>query len=48
MPSIFVGSVEQIADDMRARRERLGFSYFVVADADLLAGAPIVARLAGR
>ena len=48
MPSVFIGSVEQIVDDMLARREQLGFSYFVVADEDVAAFAPIVARLAGK
>ena len=47
MPSVFVGSAERIADEMRARRERYGFSYFVVSDADMEAVAPVVARLAG-
>ena len=47
MPAVFVGSIEQIVEDMRARRERYGFSYFVVSDHDLAAVAPIVARLAG-
>jgi probable F420-dependent oxidoreductase len=47
MPAVFIGSVEQIVEDMRARRERYGFSYFVVSDHDMAAAAPIVARLAG-
>ena len=47
MPSVFVGSVERIADEMQARRERYGFSYYVVSDADLDAFAPVVTRLAG-
>ncbi len=47
MPSIFVGSVESIADEARQRRERLGFSYFVVQDEAMAACAPVVARLAG-
>jgi probable F420-dependent oxidoreductase len=47
MPAVFVGSADQIVEDMRARRERYGFSYFVVSDHDMAAAAPIVARLAG-
>jgi probable F420-dependent oxidoreductase len=47
MPAVFVGSADQIVEDMRARRERYGFSYFVVSDHDMDAAAPIVARLAG-
>jgi len=48
MPSIFIGTVEQIVDEMLARRARYGFSYFVVADRHLEAFGPVVARLAGR
>ncbi|HET9221523.1 MAG TPA: TIGR03621 family F420-dependent LLM class oxidoreductase [Roseiflexaceae bacterium] len=46
MPAVFVGSVDQIVEDMQARRERYGFSYFVVSDCEMAAAAPIVARLA--
>jgi probable F420-dependent oxidoreductase len=46
MPSVFIGSVGQIAEEMLARRERYGFSYFVVFDHALETVAPIVARLA--
>jgi probable F420-dependent oxidoreductase len=48
MPAVFVGTVEQIIDDIQERRERYGFSYLVVADSQLDACAPIVAALAGR
>ncbi len=47
MPSIFIGSVEQISEQMDERRERYGFSYYIVSDADMETFAPIVARLAG-
>jgi len=47
MPSIFIGSLDHIVDEMRARRERYGFSYYVVLDQALDKVAPIVARLAG-
>jgi len=47
MPSIFIGSPDAIVEQMHARRERYGFSYFVVMDRALEAVAPIVARLAG-
>jgi probable F420-dependent oxidoreductase len=47
MPSIFIGSVDQIAEQMEERRARFGFSYYVVSDADMETTAPIVARLAG-
>ncbi len=47
MPSIFTGSVEQIIEQMQERRERYGFSYYIVSDTDMEALAPVVARLAG-
>ena len=47
MPSIFVGSVDRIVDEMRARRERYGVSYYVVLDDAMAKVAPIVARQAG-
>ncbi len=47
MPSIFIGTVEEIGEQMHARRERYGFSYYIVSDADMEAIAPIVTRLAG-
>jgi probable F420-dependent oxidoreductase len=48
MPSIFIGPVAQIVEEMQARRERYGFSYYVLFDHALEKGAPIVARLVGR
>ena len=47
MPSIFIGSVDQIVEEMQARRERYGFSYYVIFDHAIERVAPIVARLAG-
>jgi len=47
MPSIFIGSVDQIVDQMQERRERYGISYYVVSDRSLEMVAPIIARLAG-
>jgi len=48
MPSIFIGSVERIVEEMLVRRAEYGFSYYVIADRHLDAFGPIVARLAGR
>jgi probable F420-dependent oxidoreductase len=48
MPSVFVGGVDRIVELMQARRDRYGFSYFVVADEDMEALGPVVDRLAGR
>ena len=47
MPSIFIGSVGQIVDEMQKRRERYGISYYVVSDRSLQTAAAIVARFAG-
>ena len=47
MPSVFVGSLEEIALTMRERRERYGFSYYVFSDAQAEELAPLVERLAG-
>ncbi len=46
MPSIYIGTPNQIVEDMQCRREQYGFSYFVVSDTDMEAFAPIVSRLA--
>lgn len=47
MPTVFIGSVDEIIAEMRERRERYGFSYYVVSDRDMAAVAPIVTRLTG-
>ncbi|HEX9133908.1 MAG TPA: TIGR03621 family F420-dependent LLM class oxidoreductase [Ktedonobacteraceae bacterium] len=48
MPSIFIGTPDQIVEDLLKRREQYGFTYFVVSDAIMEAFAPIVSRLASR
>ena len=45
-PLILVGSVEQIGEDLQARREAYGFSYIVFTGHEA-ALAPLVARLSG-
>jgi probable F420-dependent oxidoreductase len=47
MPSLLIGTADEIADDLVARRERYGFSYYIVADGSMETFAPLVARLAG-
>jgi len=47
MPSIFIGSVDQIVNEMQVRRERYGISYHVVRDSGIETVAPTVSRLAG-
>ena len=48
MPSIFIGTVDRIVDEMRQRRERYGISYYVVGDRSLETITPVVARLTGK
>jgi probable F420-dependent oxidoreductase len=48
MPSVFIGTLDEIVDQMRRRRDRFGFSYYVISDAEMDAFAPILARLSGR
>jgi probable F420-dependent oxidoreductase len=47
-PMVYVGSVEEIAGRMRAVRDRLGVSYFVVFEPSMEEFAPVVAALKGR
>lgn len=47
-PHGLIGSAEQIADDLEARRERFGISYVTLFEPALEGFAPVVARLAGR
>ncbi|MBO0745617.1 MAG: TIGR03621 family F420-dependent LLM class oxidoreductase [Candidatus Dormibacteraeota bacterium] len=48
MPSVVIGTEASIADRLLERRERYGFSYYVVGRASMSTLAPVVARLAGR
>lgn len=48
MPSMLLGTVDEIADALMQRREEFGFSYIVVSDRQMEAFAPVVAALAGR
>ena len=48
-PHALVGTVDQMAEDLEARRERWDMSYVVVQGADgMRAAAPLLARLAGN
>ena len=44
---VLMGSVEEICETLRERRERYGISYFTVFERDMEAFAPVVERLAG-
>jgi probable F420-dependent oxidoreductase len=46
-PFTLIGTPQQMADDLRQRRERWGFSYVIVGVADVDGFAPVVAELAG-
>ena len=46
-PQILVGTVDQMVEDLRERRERFGFSYIVVTEPNMETLAPVVERLAG-
>jgi probable F420-dependent oxidoreductase len=46
-PLALIGSVPEIVDTLRRRREELGFSYIVVHEAEFETLAPVVAELAG-
>jgi probable F420-dependent oxidoreductase len=48
MPSLLVGPVEHIAEQLQQRREGYGFSYLVVSDRHMERFAPVVERLAGK
>jgi probable F420-dependent oxidoreductase len=48
MPSVLAGPVEHVVDELQARRERLGLSYYVVSSSQVEAAGPVVERLAGR
>ncbi|HXB04866.1 MAG TPA: TIGR03621 family F420-dependent LLM class oxidoreductase [Candidatus Angelobacter sp.] len=46
-PHFLIGTVEQIVEDLQARRERFGISYVVVPDEAAQSLAPVVERLTG-
>jgi probable F420-dependent oxidoreductase len=47
-PYVLIGTVDQLVEALQARRERWGFSYYVVFEPSVEAFAPVVARLTGR
>jgi probable F420-dependent oxidoreductase len=46
-PFVLIGTVEEMVEALRARRDRWGISYFVTFEPFLDALAPVVARLSG-
>jgi probable F420-dependent oxidoreductase len=47
-PYTLIGTVDQLVEDLQARRERWGISYYVIFEPYVDVFAPVVARLAGR
>ncbi len=47
-PYALVGTVDQLVEDLQARRMRWGMSYFITHEPYVGALAPVVARLAGK
>ncbi len=47
LPSMVAGEPDRIAEQLHARRERYGLSYFVVSDQDMAGFSPVVQRLSG-
>ena len=45
---ILIGTVDQMVEELRQRRERYGFSHFEVFSSQMEAFAPVVARLRGE
>jgi hypothetical protein len=48
MPHFLIGTIDQLAEDLVARRERFGISFFVFQGEVAEELAPLVERLAGR
>jgi probable F420-dependent oxidoreductase len=46
-PLALIGTAGEITEQLRARRQELGFSYIVVHEAEMEALAPVIAELAG-
>jgi probable F420-dependent oxidoreductase len=47
MPHFLIGTVDEVVEDVQARRERYGISYVIVPGEAAESFAPVVARLAG-
>ena len=47
-PVALIGSIDEIIATLQYRRERFGFNYIVVHEAEMAAFAPVVAALTGR
>jgi probable F420-dependent oxidoreductase len=48
VPNAFVGTVDQLCDDLIARRERWNLSYYTLSEGLMDGFAPIIERMAGK
>ena len=48
VPNAFVGTVDQICDDLIARRERFNISYWTLSEGLMDGFAPVIERMAGK
>ncbi|MER7753241.1 LLM class F420-dependent oxidoreductase [Kitasatospora sp. NPDC097643] len=48
IPTFLIGTVRQMADQLRAQRERYGFSYITVVEPAMEAFAPVIEELRGE
>lgn len=48
VPNALVGNVDQICEDLEARRDRWAISYYVVSEGTMEPLAPVVERMSGR
>uniref|UniRef100_UPI001C0EBDA1 hypothetical protein n=1 Tax=Streptomyces asoensis TaxID=249586 RepID=UPI001C0EBDA1 len=48
LPMTLVGTLDQITAQLRAQRERYGFSYLTVMEPEMEAFAPVIAELRGE
>ncbi|ELS51592.1 putative Rif11 like protein [Streptomyces viridochromogenes Tue57] len=48
LPILLIGTLEQLVDQVLARRERYGFSYLTVLEPYMEAFAPVIERLRGK
>jgi hypothetical protein len=47
IPIVLVGTVDEVCETLRERRERWGFSYWIINGDAMADFAPVVQRLAG-
>jgi probable F420-dependent oxidoreductase len=48
VPNAFVGSVDELCDDLEARRDRWQLSYYTISEGAMESFAPVVEKMTGR